>query len=42
MMLGVVGNEYMMLGIVGVIALVVGFGASWIGKAIGSKKKDDA
>ena len=32
-------NEYLMLGIVGVIALTVGFGASWIGRAF-SKPKD--
>ena len=33
-------NEYLMLGIVGAIALVVGFGASWIGKAFSGKPKD--
>ena len=33
-------NEYLMLGIVGVIALVVGFGASWIGRVTGGKPKD--
>ena len=33
-------NEYLMLGIVGVIALVVGVGASWIGKVVSGKPKD--
>ena len=34
-------NEYLMLGLVGVIALVAGLGASWVGKAIsGNKNKD--
>ena len=33
-------NEYLMLGIVGVIALTVGFGVSWLGRAFGSKSKD--
>ena len=35
-------NEYLMLGLVGVIALVAGLGASWLGKVISGKPKDKA
>jgi len=33
-------NEYLMLTIVGGVALIVAFGASWIGKALGGRSKD--
>ena len=33
-------NEYLMLGLVGVIALAAGFGGSWLGKVIRGDKKD--
>jgi hypothetical protein len=34
-------NEYLMLGIVGIVAAIAAFGASWIGRAIsGNKNKD--
>ena len=32
-------NEYLMLGIVGVVALTLGFGVSWLGKIFSSKPK---
>ena len=34
-------NEYLMLGLVGVIALVAGLGASWISRAMGGKNNKD-
>ena len=32
-------NEYLLLGIVGVVMLVVGMGASWVGKIVSGKPK---
>ena len=32
-------NEYLMLGIVGVVALIAGLVASWVGKAFHGKPK---
>lgn len=34
-------NEYLMLGLVGAAALVVGFGASWLGRVIKGNKPTD-
>lgn len=34
-------NEWLMLGLVGVIVLVAGLGASWLGRAISSNNKNN-